>query len=161
MQIPFILSTVFLLVQMTDAKSIPEKFFGRFVLEKSENFDEFLAAKVNWFLRKIIQMSSITKVISKGEKPNTYNFETLSSKKNAIYHGFELGKTFEGEGMDDKKHQITFNVQGDVLTERHIRSDDPADKGEIYFYTIESDKLVLKMENNNITCRRWFKREQK
>ena len=39
--------------------------------------------------------------------------------------------------------QITFNVQGDVLTERHIRSDDPADKGEIYFYTIESDKLVL------------------
>ena len=39
--------------------------------------------------------------------------------------------------------QITFDVKGDILTERHIRSDDPADKGEIYFYTIESDKLVL------------------
>ncbi|KAJ1364297.1 Fatty acid-binding protein 3 [Parelaphostrongylus tenuis] len=139
---------------------IPDKFFGRFLLEKSENFDEFLAAKgVNWFLRKMIQFASITKVIAKNDVSG-YNLENLSSKKNTFYHGWKLGETFEAEGMDGTRHNITFNFANDTLTENHVRLEDPNDKGETYRYNIDSDdKLLLTMENNGITCRRWFKRE--
>ncbi|PIO72144.1 hypothetical protein TELCIR_05935, partial [Teladorsagia circumcincta] len=58
--------------------------------------------------------------------------------------------------------QITFNFENDTLTEKHVRLNDPNDKGETYYYNIDADdKLVLKMENHGITCRRWFKREKK
>ena len=123
-----------------------------------------------------------------------YNLENLSSKKNTKYHGWELSKPFQGEGLDGKQHevglflifisslnptyncfQITFDFKDDTLTEKHIRLEDPADKGETYFYTIDNDsKLVLvnsvrfvffyfffqKFENNGIVARRWFKREE-
>ncbi|CAD6187385.1 unnamed protein product [Caenorhabditis auriculariae] len=150
-------------VQMTDAKEIPPKFFGKFVLDRSENFDEFLSAKgVNWLLRQMIKLASVTKVIGKGDKPSTYNYENLTSKKNTLYHGWELGKTFRAEGLDGKPHDITFNYVNGELTEKHIRLDEPADNNtETYHYTIDDkDQLVLKMENNNIICRRWFKRQQ-
>ncbi|VDO27146.1 unnamed protein product [Haemonchus placei] len=123
---------------------IPDKFFGRFVLERSENFDEFLAAKgVNWFVRKMIQFASVTKVISKNENSG-YNLDNLTSKKNTLYHGWKLGETFEADGMDDVRHNITFNFENDTLTEKHVRLNDPNDKGETYYYNIDADdKLVL------------------
>ncbi|CAJ0592149.1 unnamed protein product [Cylicocyclus nassatus] len=141
--------------------TIPDKFFGRFTLERSENFDEFLAAKgVNWIIRKMIQLASVTKVFAKNPVAG-YNYENLTSKKNTLYHGWKLGETFEADGLDDKRHNITFTYENDTLNEKHVRLDDPNDKGETYHYNIdENDRLVLKMENNNITCRRWFKREK-
>ncbi|CAI4223487.1 unnamed protein product [Auanema sp. JU1783] len=150
---------------MTSAEQIPEKFFGRFVLEKSENFDEFLSAKgVGWILRKMIQLASVTKVISKGTSEGSYNMENLTSKKNTKYQDWELGKTFEAEGFDGNKHKITFDFKNDTLTEHHVRlnEDGKGNEAETYYFTIdENDKLVLKMENNSIVCRRWFKRDKK
>ncbi|VDN25704.1 unnamed protein product [Cylicostephanus goldi] len=88
--------------------TIPDKFFGRFTLEKSENFDEFLAAKgVNWILRKMIQLAGVTKVIAKNPAGG-YNYENLTSKKNTLYHGWKLGETFEADGLDDKRHNVSF-----------------------------------------------------
>lgn len=46
---------------MTD--SIPDAFFGRFKVDRSENFDEFLSAKgVGFLTRQIIKFASVTKV---------------------------------------------------------------------------------------------------
>ncbi|EYC08117.1 hypothetical protein Y032_0067g124 [Ancylostoma ceylanicum] len=144
-----------------DQSVIPDKFFGRFTLERSENFDEFLAAKgVNWIVRKMIQFASVTKVIAKN-KVAGYNMENLTSKKNTLYHGWKLGETFEADGLDGNRHNVTFTFADDTLMEKHVRLNDPNDKGETYYFNIDTDdKLVLKMENNGITCRRWFKREK-
>ncbi|KAE9413729.1 hypothetical protein Angca_007781 [Angiostrongylus cantonensis] len=136
-------NTVFSVQMSSPDTVIPEKFFGRFKLEKSENFDEFLSAKgVNWFLRKMIQFVSVTKVIAKNEISG-YNLENLSSKKNIFYHGWKLGETFEGDGLDGMRHNVTFNFANDTLTEDHVRLNDPLDKGETYRYNIDTEgKLV-------------------
>ncbi|CAB3396833.1 unnamed protein product [Caenorhabditis bovis] len=140
--------------------AIPEKFYGRFNLEKSENFDEFLASKgVNWFVRQMIKLAGVSKVIAQGQEPGKYNLENLTSKRNTFYHNWELGKSFEAEGLDGNQHKITFDWKDGVLSEHHVRLNDPANSAETYFYTInDNDQLEMKMENNGITCRRWFKR---
>ncbi|VDN58590.1 unnamed protein product [Dracunculus medinensis] len=124
-----------------------EKFFGTFHLERSENFDQFLASKgVNWFIRKMIQLASVTKVFAKSkEVENAYDMSNLTSKKDTIYKNWKLNETFEDEGLDGGRHQITFNYDKDCdcLMEKHIRLENPDDKGETYYYTIENDMLVL------------------
>ncbi|KAI6191638.1 hypothetical protein M3Y97_00249800 [Aphelenchoides bicaudatus] len=122
---------------------IPEKFFGKYKLERSENFEEFLASKgVNWFLRKIISMSSITKGIEKStEQPGRYNFINLSSKMNLQYKNVALG-------------EIVFGMLNpETLSESHVRLNNPQDKGETYHYTVEGDYLVLAMDNEDIHCK--------
>ncbi|CAI5450930.1 unnamed protein product [Caenorhabditis angaria] len=146
---------------MTETREVPNKFFGRYELEKSENFDEFLSSKgVNWLIRQLIKRAGLTKIIeSNQEKNGRYNFENLTSKKNTNYQGWELGKQFEGDGLDGNKHQITFDFKDEVLSEHHIRLNEPTTSAETYYYTIdENNQLVMKMENNGIVCRRWFKK---
>jgi hypothetical protein len=91
-----------------DASAIPDKFLGTFKLEKSENFDEFLSSKgVNWFVRKMIQMASITKIFQKfADKPNHYTAINLSSKENTKWEDWELNKSFEAKGLDGSKHRV-------------------------------------------------------
>ncbi|KIH57416.1 hypothetical protein ANCDUO_12392 [Ancylostoma duodenale] len=110
-----------------DQNVIPDKFFGRFTLERSENFDEFLAAKGRYC-----------------GTTSRYNMENLTSKKNTLYHGWKLGETFEADGLDGNRHNVTFTFADDTLMEKHVRLNDPNDKGETYYFNIDNDdKLVL------------------
>uniref|UniRef100_A0A914Z752 Cytosolic fatty-acid binding proteins domain-containing protein n=1 Tax=Panagrolaimus superbus TaxID=310955 RepID=A0A914Z752_9BILA len=143
-----------------DTGSLPDKFLGSFKLEKSENFDEFLASKgVNWFVRKMIQMASITKIFQKSaDKPNRYTAINLSSKENTKWEDWALNEPFEAKGLDGTRHKITFGLPDEnTLTENHVRIEYEGDNDETYHYTREGDYLILKMSNEKITCRRFFK----
>ncbi|VDM45861.1 unnamed protein product [Toxocara canis] len=76
---------------------IPEKFMGTFKLDRS----------VNWFVRKMIGFSSVTKVfgVSKND-PDAYDMSNLSSKKNTHFNNWKLNQTFESEGLDSKMHKV-------------------------------------------------------
>uniref|UniRef100_A0A0N5AII3 FABP domain-containing protein n=1 Tax=Syphacia muris TaxID=451379 RepID=A0A0N5AII3_9BILA len=148
---------------------IPEKFMGVFKLDRSENFEEFLSSKgVNWFLRKMMGLASVTKVFKISEEnPSEYNAENLTLKKNLYYCNWKLNEAFQAEGFDGKIHQVTFSYDSkdDVLCEKHIRINDADDKGETYRYTIQNEELVMVMLfliTNFIlliTCNRYFKRQ--
>ncbi|KAI1724163.1 fatty acid-binding protein like protein 4 [Ditylenchus destructor] len=142
-------------------RELPEKFLGKFKHEKSENFDQYLASRgVNWLLRKMIQFSSVTKVISKSAKEEgRYNMHNITSKESPLWEDWALGESFEAKGFDGKQHKITFDLKGDELTEEHIRLENPEDKAEVYHYTVDDQgQLVLKLENESVIARRWFKR---
>ncbi|CAK5117991.1 unnamed protein product [Meloidogyne enterolobii] len=149
--------------------SIPEKFLGKFKHEKSENFEEYLAARgVSWIFRKLISFTSITKVFEKSTSATgKYDAHNISSKGDTPYIGWALDEEFEAKGLDGKQHKITFQMDGeDTLTEKHIRLDkegkaEPEDVGEVYRYSIDdNDKLVLTLEKDSITARRFFTRVQ-
>ncbi|MCP9263056.1 Fatty acid-binding-like protein 3 [Dirofilaria immitis] len=125
-----------------EAKELPEKFMGTFKLDRSENFEEFLASKD----------------IHAEETKGAYNLTNLTSKKNTVYKNWKLNEEFQAEGLDGKMHKIKFgfNPATDSLEERHIRMNDPNDHGETYTYTVDGDTLVLSMANEKVSCRRYF-----
>ncbi|CEF68862.1 Cytosolic fatty-acid binding domain and Calycin-like domain and Calycin domain-containing protein [Strongyloides ratti] len=142
-------------------KKIPSKFIGKFELEKSENFDEYLIAKgFGWFMRKMISLASVTKIFEESKTSGKYVMKNLTSKKNTEYDNIVLGEEFEAEGLDSTQHKITFdyNPDKDIITEKHIRLEEPNDKGETYEYKIDGDYLVMKMEYNGVTTNRYYKR---
>uniref|UniRef100_A0A0K0FZ70 FABP domain-containing protein n=1 Tax=Strongyloides venezuelensis TaxID=75913 RepID=A0A0K0FZ70_STRVS len=157
--------TVFLLIAViyitTGEKQIPAKFLGKFELEKSENFDEYLVAKgFGWFMRKMISLASVTKIFENSSTPGKYIMKNLTSKKNTEYDNIVLGEEFEAEGLDSTQHKITFdyNPEKDLITEKHIRLEEPGDKGETYEYRIDGDYLVMRMEYNGVSTNRYYKR---
>jgi len=143
----------------TAPKQIPDRFFGKFVLERSENFDEYLQARgVNWILRKLISFQTITKVIEKAAEPDRYNFYNFSPESDTTYEKWALGEEFVGVGFDSKKHKITFAMcDANTLTEKHIREEN--DPPQTYYYAIEGDYLVLTLTHADVTSRRFMKRQ--
>lgn len=152
-----------LMADATLQTKLPDKFLGTFKLDRSENFDEFLASKgVNWVLRKMIALASVTKVFAHSEgHPDCYDAHNLSLKKDTHYIAWKLGEPFRAEGFDGKIHEITFdyNSTEDALYEKHVRIDNPDDKGETYVYVIDNEELVMTMKNDQVTCKRYFKRQ--
>ncbi|KAF8384924.1 lbp-1 [Pristionchus pacificus] len=139
--------------------SLPDKFYGKFTLDHSENFDEYLEAKgYGWFTRKLVTLATFEKVFTKGAG-STFDYENLTTKKNVAYKGVTLGKEFEGEGLDSEKHKITFYMKGDKLFEKHVPVNKSGEaKEEEYEYYFDGDFLLVKMEANGVIGKRFYKR---
>uniref|UniRef100_A0A915Q7X5 Cytosolic fatty-acid binding proteins domain-containing protein n=1 Tax=Setaria digitata TaxID=48799 RepID=A0A915Q7X5_9BILA len=147
----------------TIIKVLPEKFLGTFKLERDENFDQYLVAKgYGWFMRQIIKLASVTKVFRKAasQKPNRYDMENLTSKKNTLFADWALGEEFITEAVDSTQHKITFDLKDldSVLTETHIKMEDPNDV-ETYEYSRDGDYLIMKLKWNEVSTKRYYKKQ--
>lgn len=102
--------------------AVPEQFFGTFKLERSEHFDEYLASKgVNWFVRKMIGLSSITKTVLRAEETGKYDFLNKSPKVDLAYRNVQLGTEFQGKGFDGLEHKVRFLALTDAPPPDHVR----------------------------------------
>ncbi|WKY14107.1 hypothetical protein Q1695_000007 [Nippostrongylus brasiliensis] len=145
------------------AKELPEKFYGTFDLDHSENFDEYLEAKgYGWFTRKLVTFATFKKEFKKSDKPGKFDYANLTSKKNVYYEDVELGKEFVGEGLDSTKHKVTFELKGDVLFEKHVPIEKGEAKDEVYEYSFvkkdAKEYLLVKMEAGGVVGKRFYKR---
>ncbi|KAI6205408.1 hypothetical protein M3Y94_00788700 [Aphelenchoides besseyi] len=149
-----------LLTGFVGSASIPDSFLAQWDLERSENFDEYLSARgVNWILRKLISLASVSKRFAKGTEPDTYSYHSNSTKENVAYNNWKLNVEFEGKGFDGSDHKIKFEMpDSNTLTEKHIRPNNSDDKAVYYKYTIENGELVLTLEDNGVMARRFFRR---
>ncbi|KAE9412341.1 hypothetical protein Angca_008753, partial [Angiostrongylus cantonensis] len=128
--------TTLIIASAIHAKELPEKFYGKFDLDHSENFDEYLEAKgYGWFTRKLVTFATFKKEFTKSSKPGRFDYANLTSKKDVFYKDVELGKEFIGEGIDSTKHKITFDLAGDVLFEKHIPVENGEFKADTYEYS--------------------------
>ncbi|EYC25110.1 hypothetical protein Y032_0012g1706 [Ancylostoma ceylanicum] len=163
------------------AKELPQKYYGKFDLDHSENFDEYLEAKgYGWFTRKLVTFATFKKEFTKSDKPGKFDYSNLTSKKDVHYKDVELGKEFIGEGLDSTKHksyglapaiyldlrketfQITFDLVGETLFEKHnpIEGGEAKDETYEYSFTTKDGKefLLVKMEANGVVGKRFYKR---
>uniref|UniRef100_A0A914HXI7 Uncharacterized protein n=1 Tax=Globodera rostochiensis TaxID=31243 RepID=A0A914HXI7_GLORO len=145
------------------AKEIPNKFLGKFILEKNEKFDEYLASKgVSWIQRRMICQATDAKTFEKSSSGQfKYNVYDENPEKKSSWQGWAIGETFIGIGLDGKQRKITFGLEdnGNTLTERHLLLENTKGTAEVYRYSVDdNDNLVLTFSNEGITARRFFKR---
>uniref|UniRef100_A0A915AS34 Cytosolic fatty-acid binding proteins domain-containing protein n=1 Tax=Parascaris univalens TaxID=6257 RepID=A0A915AS34_PARUN len=157
-----LLLTAFIVALEVEAKTLPDKFLGTFKLERDENFDEYLKAKgYGWLMRQMIKLAGVTKKFQNAAsgKPNRYDMENLTTKKDTHHKDWALGEEFQDEALDSTQHKITFDLKDpDTLTEKHIKVDDPNDV-EIYEYRRDGDYLVMTMSWKGVSSNRYYKKQ--
>ncbi|CAD6187386.1 unnamed protein product [Caenorhabditis auriculariae] len=143
------------------AQTLPDKFYGNFVLDHSENFDEYLTAKgYSWLTRKIVTFATFKKQFKKTSDPKKFDYANLTSKKDVHYKDISLETPFVGEGLDGKQHEVTFSLKNGHLFEHHKPKEEGGEaKEETYEYLFEGDFLLVRMTYNNVEGRRYYKRE--
>ncbi|EFO82972.1 CRE-LBP-1 protein [Caenorhabditis remanei] len=156
---------VFLIVVATaSAANLPDKYYGTFDLSHSENFDEYMTAKgYGWFTRKLVTFATFKKVFTRTGSKNLFDYSNLTSKKDVHYKNIELGKAFQGEGLDSTKHEvcfsiITFTLKDGHLFEHHKPLEGGDAKEETYEYLFDGDLLLVRMSFNGVEGRRFYKR---
>ncbi|CAO4385032.1 unnamed protein product [Caenorhabditis nigoni] len=153
------LAVLVLGVATASAATLPDKFYGTFDLDHSENFDEYLTAKgYGWFTRKLVTLATFKKVFTRTDSKTLFDFSNLTSKKDNHYKNIELGKTFKGEGIDSTQHEITFTLKDGHLFEHHKPLEGGDAKEETYEYLFEGDFLLVRMSYNGVEGRRYYKR---
>jgi len=132
-----------------------EKYIGTFKLEKNENFDDFLQkAGLNWMLRKLIIASGLQRTITKNDD-GTYTFKKSSGTTTILWENVKLNEWFKGKDFDGQEHEIRFELDGDVLIEKHKR---PGNEHiEITRHVIDGDHWIMEM-NNGVAAKRILKK---
>uniref|UniRef100_A0A1I7YL22 FABP domain-containing protein n=1 Tax=Steinernema glaseri TaxID=37863 RepID=A0A1I7YL22_9BILA len=142
-------------------KTLPVKFFGRFDLDSSENFEEYLVAEgYGWFMRKVILMAKFTKVFEEGTKPGTFRFKNLTSKKDVEADNIVLGEEFQAEGLDSEQHMVlfTYDEAKDELKETRLQLGKDESERNNYYYRVVGDELILTMNSGDVICKHFYKR---
>jgi len=128
------------------------EFTGKYKLEKSDNFDNFLKELgVNFMLRKLANSTSPTLEITRNG--DEFVFKTVSTVKTSTMT-FTLGQEFEEERLDGKKVKSVITVEGNKL----IQTQKDGAKEVIYVREFSGDTLTATSTANNVTSVRVYKR---
>ncbi|XP_060899711.1 uncharacterized protein nmnat3 [Labrus mixtus] len=140
---------------VSPASSMPADFNGRWILETSDKFEDYLKVlNIDFATRKIAISLSQTKVVTQnGDK---FDFKTLSTLRN-----YELSFTVEVEfdeytkGLDNRNIKSLVTWEGDKLV--CTQKGEKANRG--WKHWIEDGKLCLELTCEDVICLQVFKRK--
>ncbi|XP_072038135.1 myelin P2 protein-like [Amphiura filiformis] len=134
-----------------------DKFCGKYSLEKSENFDEFMKALgVNIALRKIAQFNKSQMTIS--QEGDHITFFSESSFKN-FKVTFKLGEDFSDTSPDGRKVINNMYLEDGKLIQKEKPAPGESGKEVTYVRDIDANgDLVVVCTVEDITCKRFFKK---
>jgi len=128
------------------------KIFGKWKLETSENFDEYMQAiGVNIVLRKAgAALSSTSEISDLGE--NKIKINTQSTFKSSEVT-FVLGKDVDEKTMDGRQCKSTLNWDGNNLNQVQTWS---GNKSAIqkWVHDEATDTMTLILEHKGVICKR-------
>ncbi|KAI3382339.1 hypothetical protein SNEBB_009350, partial [Seison nebaliae] len=125
----------------------------KWVMESSENFDEFLKALgVGFLLRKAANAATPT-VSFRHEGQNTYVMETVTPFKTQVVR-FVLDKPFNETRMDGTKCSTTYSIKNGALVQVQKSEKDDV----VLERTIDNGKFKLVCKTNNVVANRVYTR---
>ncbi|XP_035526335.1 uncharacterized protein LOC118334520 [Morone saxatilis] len=140
----------------TPAATMPVDFNGKWILETSDKFEDYLKVlNIDFATRKIAISLSQTKVVAQdGDK---FDFKTLSTLRNYEL-AFTVGVEFDEytKGLDNRNVKSVVTWEGDKLV--CTQKGEKANRG--WKHWIEGDKLYLELTCEDIVCVQVFKRKE-
>ncbi|CAI5641555.1 unnamed protein product [Oreochromis niloticus] len=138
------------------AAAMPADFSGKWILESSEKFEDYLKVlNIDFATRKIAISLSQTKVVFQdGDK---FDFKTLSTFRNYEL-AFTVGVEFDEytKGLDNRNVKSLVKWDGDKLV--CTQKGEKANRG--WKHWTEGDKLYLELTCEGVVCRQVFKRKE-
>ncbi|XP_044075124.1 uncharacterized protein LOC122886689 [Siniperca chuatsi] len=136
--------------------TMPADFNGKWVLETSEKFEDYLKVlNIDFATRKIAISLSQTKVVAQdGDK---FDFKTLSTLRNYEL-AFTVGVAFDEytKGLDNRNVKSLVTWEGDKLV--CTQKGEKANRG--WKHWTEGDKLYLELTCEDVVCLQVFKRKE-
>ncbi|KAI0215627.1 Sodium/calcium exchanger regulatory protein 1 [Lamellibrachia satsuma] len=146
------LSPVSLLAASTKMAS---KFVGKWKLESTENFDEYMkAVGVGMVLRKLASVAKpSTEITVDGDN---WNLKTLSTVKNTEI-SFKLGEPFDETTGDGRNVKTTMSLEADnKLIQTQVGEPCTVITREL----TDDDTISMTLVVGDVTCKRMYKRDQ-
>ncbi|KAM9844753.1 retinol-binding protein 2b [Aulostomus maculatus] len=135
---------------------MPVDFNGKWILETSEKFEDYLKAlDIDFATRKIaISLSQTKVVVQDGDK---FDFKTLSTFRNYELV-FTVGVEFDEytKGLDNRNIKSLVTWEGDKLV--CTQKGEKANRG--WKHWIDGGKLYLELTCEGIVCLQVFKRKE-
>jgi len=135
-----------------------ETMIGKWKMDSSENFDEYLKAlDVNVMLRKMASTATPTMEVS--EEAGTFQLKTATTFKTTTIT-FKLNEPFDEETADGRKVKSTMTWEAGTLV--HDQKGDPekGQKDTVIRRTFDGDTMSLKCTVGDIIATRIYKREK-
>nr|XP_019957243.1 PREDICTED: uncharacterized protein LOC109638618 [Paralichthys olivaceus] len=138
------------------ASIMPADFSGKWILETSEKFEEYLKVlNIDFATRKIAISLSQTKVVAQdGDK---FDFKTLSTFRNYEL-AFTVGVEFDEytKGLDNRNIKSLVNWDGDKLV--CTQKGEKANRG--WKHWMDGDKLYLELTCEDVVCLQVFRKKE-
>ncbi|KAM8726954.1 retinol-binding protein 2b [Acanthopagrus schlegelii] len=135
---------------------MPADFNGRWILETSDKFEEYLKVlNIDFATRKIAISLSQTKVIT--QNGDTFDIKTLSTLRN-YERSFTVGVEYDEytKGLDSRNIKCLVTWEGDKLVCR--QTGEKANRG--WKHWVKDDKLYLELTCEDVVCLQVFKKKE-
>lgn len=141
--------------------SLPEKdvFPGRYLMESSEGFDDFMKALGVGMIKRRLANSVVPINEVEITEDGLYMIKTLTTVRNTEL-SFRLNETFTEDVIDGRKTQTTATRTGNLLVLDQKGDKTRGDKDSVMTREVEEDLMTMKLMVDNVTCVRIYKRMQ-
>merc|ERR1719397_256655 len=143
--------------EIVDSISLPEKdpFPGRYLMESSEKFDDFMKALGVGMIKRKLANSVVPINEVEISEEGLYTIRTLTTVRNTEIV-FRLNEVFTEDTIDGRKTQTSANRTGNllVLDQRGVGGQ----RDSVMTREVDGDIMTMKLIVDNITCLRIYKR---
>nr|UEK51492.1 FABP-like protein [Parasacculina yatsui] len=130
---------------------------GKFKMETSENFDEYMKALgVGMVMRKLGNAATPTMEIT--VSGDEYELKTITTFKTTSIK-FKLGEAFEENTADGRTVKSTITVDGNTLVHEQKGNKEKKEKDSVLRRTFDGDTCTLVCEADGVKATRVYKKE--